>query len=127
MPRISGIELRRSGLLSVRVAGDHHCGTKSSVSRDGTVSVRYELVITASATALDSFGFLQDQERLHRALETFASEPLPWRESCELLALLWGKQLLTLMSEWNPGCDVLTMSLSLSPFPHGGTLTARWG
>lgn len=120
------IALNRTGLLRVKVAGTTHCGDESAVV-DGRVAVRYTVHLVVSVThALDSRGFLVDQQRLHSHLEELADSVLPWREPCEFMALMWGENLLQWVSVENTTCVIEALNFTLSPAPHAGSFTVTF-
>lgn len=125
MPAPRTITLHRTGNIKVRVAGPNHCGAESAVV-DGAVPVRYTVVLTLGPGGLDDRGFMVDQERLHNFMADTASEPTPWHEPCEQLAVIWGYRLLTWVSVENTGCVIQALDLTLSPAPNAGQFTVHF-
>jgi hypothetical protein len=107
------------------VAGDRHCGAESAVT-DGVVPVRYNVELVVGADGLDESGFLVDQERLHDVMVDIGMDPVPWREPCELLSVVWGYRLLRWISTQNTRCTIHSMDLTLSPAPNAGSFTVHF-
>lgn len=120
------ITLNRTGRIKVRVAGDNHCGHPGTVSEDGNVPVQYTVQLTVDPGGLDSRGFLVDQEDLHNVMQDIGMDPVPWREPCELLAVVWGERLQTWIRTTNVKCTIHELRLTLSPAPHLGSFTAHF-
>lgn len=118
------LTLNRFGLIQVPVGGDKHCGDASALNSKGEVTVKYTVSLVVSANTLDARGFMVDQEALHEFMRSTASTPPAWRESCELLTLIWGQWLLDWMRRTNPGLLIRELTFTLSPAPHAGAFTA---
>lgn len=122
-PQLSSFSLHREGTLQLKVVGDNHCGHPSAVNADHQVQIRYQVDLVGSPT-LDAQGFLVDQEALHDVFVEAARRPEPWTESCEMLCLVMGEALLESIHEI---VVVRGLRVQLSPFPHGGWLSATFG
>lgn len=105
--------LKRSGEFVLATDGDNHCGTKE------LQPMRYELVVTCGGK-LDKRGFLFEQLGVE---EFFNSRDVDEERSCEELARDWCADLLGMVNTDSPGCEVLSMMLTLSPAPYGASVS----
>jgi hypothetical protein len=121
--RLRYLTQNRQGTIKVRVAGDRHCGT---IVNDGQVSVQYNIHLVVGPNDLDDRDFLVDQEALHNFMVMLGSEPVSWREPCELLAIVWGDKLEEWVRTTNTRCSIHELSLTLSPAPNAGSFTATF-
>lgn len=107
----------------LKVTGDNHCGHPSAVNADHQMQIRYQVDLVGSPT-LDARGFLVDQEALHNVLMSYARHPEPWSASCEMLCIGVGEAILEAIDQ-----DIVVVQelrVQLSPFPHGGWLSATF-
>lgn len=125
LPTPRTLTLRRTGNIRVRVAGKNHIGADSAV-QDGMVPVRYTVELVVGADGLDDRGFLVDQERLHDVMVDIGMDPVPWTNSGEMLAFVWGYRLLKWISVENTRCTIHSFDLTLSPAPNAGSFTAHF-
>lgn len=129
---VDSLTLVRIGHLRFRVDGDKHCGAKSAVNADGTMSARYtaRLVVVAPGYGithnLDDNGFLVDQEGLHEMLQGEVTARAPVEHSCEELTLVLGHALRKWLFTSNPRLDIEELEFSLSPTPNLGTFTVKF-
>jgi hypothetical protein len=94
--------------------------------QDGVVPVRYTIELTAGADGLNDQGFLVDQERLHDLMTDIGMDPVPWTNSGEMLAFIWGYRILRWVNVENTHCTINNFDLTLSPAPNAGSFTAHF-
>ncbi len=108
--------LNRSGDFTVRTTGKNHCGTTD------VLAIRYRLLVTCAATALDTRGFLFDQTRIQGWFNAQRETAL----SCETYASFCARQLYKLIREENPGLVPTGLELALSPAPYAAEISFCW-
>jgi hypothetical protein len=114
MPKFShtSLTLRRSGEFQIRTTGKHHCGLVNPMWMHYNVKV-------VCKTHLDRRGFLFDQVTVDEFFQRQKSTTL----SCEKLCIKLAHELWELVMQENALCEVLSMELTLSPFPHAASMT----
>jgi hypothetical protein len=120
---VESYTVTRSGVLELPVTGAWHCGPKSSVKPDGTVTVRFNLRVTCDP-GLDERGFLFDQHAVTRWLTDAVDGPTDM--SCELLARELGLVFVRHVHETSPGTRIRYLYLELSPDPFAATFSTTF-
>lgn len=120
----------RSGRLTFRVTGPNHCGpadqTRAVLTPKGRVSVLdadYRLIVEC-APNLDRRGFLFNQLSVQVFAQNLANRSA--YASCEHLCIDLGVKFQTKIAEDVPTCQVLALTVELSPAPYKATLRARF-
>ena len=106
------LTLRREGLFTLRTHGPNHCGVENPQK------IQYEFTARC-AVKLDGRGFLFDQLNI----DGFFQRQRRTSKSCEELVIKYTKQLIKLVMDENPGCEVLSTVLTLRASPYRASMT----
>lgn len=112
----SYFEMSRAGEFAIDTKGNFHCGTESHQP------MKYSLVVKCSGGSLDSRGFLFDQVGVQKYFDAKKSVSI----SCERWAEESTAALFTAIRRENPGAEVESMALTLSPHPYQASITYGW-
>ncbi len=108
--------LKRSGKFPIKtVPGTPHCGISDRFD------IQYKFSCICDVTSLDDRGFLFDQMRIGKYFEGQIAFPVSI--SCEQYALKCARELFKLIVAENKGCQVSSMTLTLSPAPFVASMT----
>lgn len=123
------LTIKREGLVEWIVGGDTHCGPKSELkyfpnSSAQYIPVKYSMSVTC-APMLDERGFLFDQAAVHTWMLRQAGKYTTL--SCEALCIDTAKELLLKLQRDVPHCKVTELIFTLSPAPHGASITCKFG
>lgn len=142
---LATLTLRREGLFTQAVEGEHHCGPKALLvdmriphpadagkaisgtkARYATVKgipVRYSLTVACGPT-LDHRGFLFDQAMVDLWFSRQGERPTAL--SCEAYAIKLANSFMDKLAKDAPHCDLRGVTLQLSPAPHQASISAHF-
>lgn len=109
------LEIERQGEFGIQTYGKNHCGTGTEFK------LRYKMVCTCSPR-LDTRGFLFEQTEV----QTFFENVKRTNKSCEQLTEWCLGGLHQHIMQENPGCQIYTLKLTLSPEPFAASMTCSW-
>jgi hypothetical protein len=91
-----------------------HCGV---ADEEGTVIIKYDVVVKCTADSLDKRGFLFDQKTLNDMLQKRAGGTSRRRikESCEKFCVTLSKIIYKHIMDENDSCTIRTLQVTLSP------------
>jgi hypothetical protein len=114
---ISGatLTMNRKGAFTIRTFGPNHCGTLP------VLDVRYVVEVECDAV-VDGRGFLFDQLMVDSFFKGIKRSSL----SCEKLAMFCAEGLVKAIRRENPGVNVRSVKMTLSPQPFAAGMTYAW-
>lgn len=105
----------REGEFMINATGNSHCGVKEDLI------VKYDMQCVCSPK-LDRRGFLFDQINIDNYFQSLKHT----NKSCERLVKKCLQDLVNMIREENPLCEIHRLSLTLSPEPHKASMTLTW-
>jgi hypothetical protein len=109
------LEIDRSGEFPIETFGNNHCGT------DTKFTIRYKAICVCSPR-LDKRGFLFEQTKVQEYFESIKKTD----KSCERLTEWCLEGLHQHIMQENPGCEIYSLKLTLSPHPYAASMTCSW-
>jgi hypothetical protein len=117
------LTIQRAGSVDWHVTGAYHCGVDNMIRKDGRLTTRWEVELTA-APKLDQRGLMFDQSDMAHMMEMIAREPTGL--SCERLVEWVGHVLLGRAKLEDPIMEILGLRVRLSPDPFVAWIEGRW-
>ena len=112
------LTMRRSGEFKVLpVEGTPHCGVSHTL-----LDVRYTVVVVCSMESLDHRGFLFDQTNIDKYFQSLKTVSV----SCEQFCIQAAEGLWSRITRENGTCQILSLSVTLSPAPYQASMTFDW-